>query len=168
MKLNKLVPLSNHPFQSFFNGNDSFFEPIEGVMDAFIHDRYPALSDEVGINFEKAAYPKIDIGEDSKEYIISAEIPGLSKENIKVEYDNRHGLLTIRGNKKIKTEKKDDGITWLRREIKESSFCRSVHLNPDLVNENEVKASFKDNYLNITIPKKKETVTDKKKTITIE
>jgi HSP20 family molecular chaperone IbpA len=42
-------------------------------------------------------YPRCDINENDKEYIISAEVPGMKKEEVKIEYDNNKHILSISG-----------------------------------------------------------------------
>lgn len=95
--------------------------------------------------------PRVDIAETDKEFVIKAEIPEVKKEDVKVNVDN--GTLTIRGERK--QEKEEKGKRFHRVERHYGSFTRSFSL-PDNVDESNIKASFKDGMLNITIQKTEE------------
>ena len=79
---------------------------------------------------------------------IVAEIPGLSKKQIKVEVED--GVLTISGDKHSVWD--DTKAKILRRELKQSSFKRSFTLG-ELLDGDKVSANFKDGVLSIEIPK---------------
>jgi len=67
--------------------------------------------------------------------------------------DLNHNVLTISSEKMEKKE--DDNKKFTRREFRYSSFHRSFTL-PNSVNEEGIKASYKEGILNISIPKKEE------------
>ncbi len=92
--------------------------------------------------------PRVDIAETDKAFEIKAEIPEVNKEDVKVTIDN--GVLTIRGERK--QEKEEEGKKFHRIERYYGSFTRSFTL-PDNVDENKIKASFKDGMLNLQILK---------------
>lgn len=92
--------------------------------------------------------PSIDISETDKQFIISAELPGMKKEDININLEN--GRLAISGERSF--EKEEEGKTYHRIETNYGSFSRSFQL-PDNVDENSIKASYEDGLLNITIEK---------------
>lgn len=92
--------------------------------------------------------PSVDISETEGEYQIKAELPGLKKEDVKVTLED--GILTIQGERA--REKEEKGKKYHRVERSYGSFVRSFTL-PDLVDENSVKAEFKDGVLNLHLPK---------------
>lgn len=92
--------------------------------------------------------PSVDVSETDGEYQIKAEIPDVKKEDVKVTLED--GVLTIQGERKI--EKEEKGKKYHRVERSYGSFVRSFTL-PDLVDEANVKAEFKDGVLNLTLPK---------------
>jgi len=92
--------------------------------------------------------PPVDITEDSKEYTIKAELPGLSKENVKVTVENR--VLEITGERKEEKEEKDK--KHHRIEGSYGSFRRSFTLPEDSTGE-KVSADFKDGLLIVHLPK---------------
>ena len=79
---------------------------------------------------------------------VVAEIPGLDKKDLSVEVED--GVLTISGDKHGLFD--DKGAKVIRRELKHSSFKRSFELG-ELLDGDNIKASFKDGLLSIEIPK---------------
>ena len=104
--------------------------------------------------------PRVDIAETDKEFVIKAEIPEISKEDVKVTVEN--GVLTFRGERK--KEKEEKSKKFHRIERYHGCFCRSFSL-PDNVDESKIDASFKDGMLELTVPK---TETKKSKSIEVE
>ena len=92
--------------------------------------------------------PSVDVSETDGEYQIKAEIPDVKKEDVKVTLED--GVLTIQGERKH--EKEEKGKKYHRVERSYGSFARSFTL-PDLVDEEKVKAEFKDGVLNLQLPK---------------
>lgn len=95
--------------------------------------------------------PKTDVFEDSDNYYFTFEIPGLTKEHVKLSV-NEENILTIKGEKKIERK---DGLNFLRRELSEGEFERSFYLPEDTDSE-KIKAKFENGVLNVTIPKLEE------------
>jgi HSP20 family protein len=92
--------------------------------------------------------PRVDIMEENNHYELTADLPGLKKEDIKVEiHDN---VLTLRGEKKMEEEKKDKNYRLNERYYGE--FIRTFTL-PENVEKNGIEAEFKDGVLVLTIPK---------------
>jgi HSP20 family protein len=92
--------------------------------------------------------PSVDVSETDGEYQIKAEIPDVKKEDVKVTLED--GVLTIQGERKH--EKEEKGKKYHRVERSYGSFARTFTL-PDLVDEEKVKAEFKDGVLNLQLPK---------------
>ncbi len=94
--------------------------------------------------------PAVDISEDSKEFLVKAELPELKKEEIKVSVEN--GELSISGERKFDKEEKDKDKKYHRIERSYGSFIRSFTL-PDDVAADKVSAEFKDGVLLVHLPK---------------
>jgi len=127
------------------------WDPWREIEDMF--DRYTRAigrprSDQQQVGTDSDWSPRVDIEETEKEFLISAEIPGISKDDVHV--DITEGVITIKGERKY--EKEEKGKKFHRIERSYGSFGRSFTL-PDNVDENKIKASFKDGMLNLTIPK---------------
>jgi HSP20 family protein len=92
--------------------------------------------------------PTVDIEEGEQDYHITAELPGLSKEDVKITL--QEGVLTLQGQRK--QEKEEKGKRFHRVERSYGAFVRSFAL-PDAVDETKVSAEFKDGELHIRLPK---------------
>ena len=92
--------------------------------------------------------PTVDIEEGKQDYHITAELPGLKKEDVKITV--QEGVLTLQGERK--QEKEEQGKRFHRVERSYGAFVRSFAL-PDAVDEAKVSAEFKDGVLNIRLPK---------------
>lgn len=90
----------------------------------------------------------VDIKETPEAILVKAEIPGVSKDDIKVAFDNN--VLTIRGERK--SEEKEEGANFLRVERKHGSFSRSFSVDVP-VDQEKIKASYKDGVLEVVLPK---------------
>lgn len=92
--------------------------------------------------------PTVDISETESEYLIKAELPEVSKEDVKVTVEN--GVLTLQGERR--QEKEEKGRRFHRVERSYGSFVRSFTL-PESVDEGGVKAEYKDGVLALHLPK---------------
>jgi len=97
--------------------------------------------------------PSVDIEEGEKAYHVTAELPGVKKDDVKVTV--KDNVLTINGEKKQKKEEK--GKEYHRTERAYGSFQRCFRL-PEMVDQENINAEFKDGMLEISIPKKEEAV----------
>ncbi|NIP39818.1 MAG: Hsp20/alpha crystallin family protein [Candidatus Dadabacteria bacterium] len=95
--------------------------------------------------------PSVDVYEKSDKYVINAEIPGLSKDEIKI--DVKDGALTISGEKKYEDKKEDEN--YIRVERRYGKFERRFNL-PENVNVDKVTANYKNGVLEVSLPKKEE------------
>jgi len=91
--------------------------------------------------------PEMDIYEDKGELKIVADLPGMKKEDVQIEF--RDGMLIIEGERRDVHEDKTNGFRRTERHY--GKFYRTVLL-PDGVNPDEAKATFKNGELVITLP----------------
>jgi len=146
---NQLPASSREAFGSIFDV-DSLFDQMFGSE----------FAKNYGVGFfGNQAYPRIDVIDVGDSVSIEAEIPGLTKDDVSVEVENY--VLTIRGNKQLKSEQ-DLNKTYIRREIKRSSFSRSLTLDEGYDIDN-VSADFEHGILKVIVPKKKEALEKSKK-----
>ena len=105
-----------------------------------------------GMNYRQDEFmPNVDIAESDTEIEISAELPGLKKEDININLEN--GRLTVSGERKFKNEEK--GKNYHRIESSYGSFSRSFYL-PDSIDEDTINATYINGVLNVTIKKQEE------------
>jgi HSP20 family protein len=98
--------------------------------------------------------PQIDVFQRSNELVIRADLPGMSKEDVKV--DVTEDALTIEGERRSEREEERQGV--YRSERSYGSFHRVVPLPPGTITD-QAKASFRDGVLEITMPTPPEQVT---------
>lgn len=103
-------------------------------------------------SFVRGAWaPLVDITEDEHGYTVSADIPAVEKEDVKVSVEN--GQLVVRGERK--REAKVEGRKYHRTERSYGSFYRSFSL-PDDADAQKVDATFKNGVLTIHLAKAEE------------
>ena len=95
--------------------------------------------------------PAVDIVENDKAYVVTAELAGCKPEDVSVEV--HEGVLSIRGEKKSERSEKTEQSRWTERSY--GSFHRSFRLAPDAAPD-RVDASFKNGVLTIEIAKTEE------------
>lgn len=103
------------------------------------------------LNGWKSSVPAANVSETDEEYVIDLAAPGMSKKDFHVNFEN--GVLYIKSEKEDELKKEENGFT--RQEFSYSSFSRSFLL-PDGVNEDEIKATYKEGILSLTLPKREE------------
>ena len=143
-----MTKLMFHTGIPFFD-RDTFLTPFDKMFDQMVETQFPDITKSVGVRpYAGSAYPKVNVYEYEDKVGIIAEIPGLDKKQLEVSVVD--GVLTISGDKHSAFE--NDGATVLRRELKQSSFKRQFELGELLDGEN-IKASFKDGILSVSVPK---------------
>ena len=95
--------------------------------------------------------PAVNVKETEDDYAIELAVPGLKKEDFKVEINE--GILTIAAERKTENEEKKEGYT--RREFSFTNFTRRFTL-PETADENNISASYTDGILVLNLPKKEE------------
>jgi HSP20 family protein len=128
---------------------------FSSIFDDFMNERF--LNDV----FPESETFKTDIKENDDSYVIMAELPGVAKEDIKLNIED--GTLTIKAERK--TEEKQEKDNYIRREMRYGSFERSFSV--DGIKTDDVKAVHKNGVLEVTLPKETQ-VKEKTKTIDIE
>lgn len=103
--------------------------------------------------------PLADIFEADKEYLIRMELPGVLKEDIKMDFNEN--VITISGERKTNPSMAHEN--YLRMECVSGKFSRSFSL-PQHVDSEKIEGTLRDGILNIRIPKSEKA---QKKTIPI-
>ena len=111
---------------------DDFFDSMLGAWDNY-----------------SSRVPAVDVEETPSEFIIKAEMPGFSENDVKITVDKH--VLHISGEVK-EEDKEKEGKKYLIRERRQESFDRSFSL-PDGLDENKISAGFENGILTVTLPK---------------
>lgn len=126
-----------HPFLTLHREMNRMFDEVFRGFD-LVQNGLPRAF--VGLN-----WPRVDIDENDKEIRITAELPGLNEQDVKLEIAN--GVLSISGEKKSETSDKDRRFS----ERYYGSFERRIALED--VDADKAAATFRDGVLSVTIPK---------------
>ena len=94
---------------------------------------------------------KTDVHEKDGNYLLEMELPGYQKEDIHAEL--KDGYLNVSAEHNASTEQKDDKGNCIRSE-RYAGSCRRTFYVGENVNREEIKASFKDGILSLSVPKK--------------
>ena len=101
-----------------------------------------------GGSVRNAWSPAMDVSETENEILVNADLPGLSKDQIKVSLE--YNVLTIKGEKRQESDNKDK--QFHRSERSYGSFTRSFRLPSEVV-AGKISAFYKDGVLTLTLPK---------------
>jgi HSP20 family protein len=91
--------------------------------------------------------PAVEILEQNGDFVVRAELPGLTKKDVKVEITDE--VLTIEGERKLEKEEKGEG--FYRSERSYGTFYRAIPL-PEGIEPDKAKATFTDGVLEIRLP----------------
>ncbi|KAK4550896.1 hypothetical protein RGQ29_032697 [Quercus rubra] len=92
---------------------------------------------------------RVDWKETPEAHVFKADLPGLNKEEVKVEVEDDR-VLQISGERKVEKEEKKD--TWHRVERSSGKFLRKFRL-PENAKMDQIKASMENGVLTVTVPK---------------
>jgi HSP20 family protein len=92
--------------------------------------------------------PAMDVTETDEQYVLRADLPGLSEDDVNVELDDN--VLTISGERKSEHEQRSQG--FYRVERASGSFSRSLTL-PEGVDADSIEATFENGVLEVRVPK---------------
>ena len=131
--------------------NVSVWDPVSNIRSDFerlFSDFFPTSVKRIWGYEPGLIEPAVDVVEKEDTMIVRAELPGISKDEVKIEvHENR---LILKG--KHKTEKEEKKEDFYRKEIECGSFYRSIEL-PSNAEASSAKASLKDGILEITLKK---------------
>lgn len=117
---------------------DVFDEPF------FQDDFFPSFG-----NWQQSGGMRVDVKDNGGSYELTADLPGMTKEDISLSYQNSY--LTISAQKNESKDEKDEDGNYIRRERRSGSVSRSFYI--DNIDEANVTAEFKDGVLHVNMPK---------------
>ena len=122
----------------FERNDDNFFDLFDNFERKFFGNSSAALPDF-----------RTDIRDAGDHFVLEAELPGFSKEDIKL--DVKDGILTISAQHSENKDEKDDKGSYIRRERRFGSFTRSFDVTG--VDEEHITASYNNGVLELSLPK---------------
>lgn len=135
-----MISFNNRPIRS---------ELSSTLFDEFFNDSFsltPLIDNRI----------RLDVKETQKEYIVEAEIPGVKKEDIKVEYSNNTISILVDNRSEVKEEKEN----YIRRERRFGCFRRQFYI--ENIKEDQITAKYDNGILTIILPKKEKDKPNKK------
>jgi HSP20 family protein len=122
---------------------------FDSAFNRMVSDFFPVVTADAAS--PDVLNPPVDVRDDKDGYVISAELPGIEKEDLKVEVVE--GVLTLSGTKKQESVSEEEGV--YRAERSYGEFKRAFAL-PDSVDAAKIDAQFRNGVLRIALPKKPE------------
>ena len=153
--LTRMEPTATGPFQMI----ERFADEMDRVFDNFGFGR-GRLAPRLGIDLPRPLFgrneewlPDVEMLQRNDDLVIRADLPGLAKEDIKIEITE--DAVTIRGERKRELEEEKAGVYRCERTY--GSFYRHLPL-PEGAMTDQAKATFKDGVLEVTMPAPPESV----------
>lgn len=144
-------------------GNFGLFQrDLQREVNRLFDSFFPTTRKSADEGFESAVWrPMVDVHEDEHNFVIDAELPGLKREEIKINFQD--GTLSISGERSYQHEKKANGENGNGEKEKNAHrverfygrFHRSFTF-PTAVNSDRISAKFEHGVLTITVPKAEE------------
>lgn len=120
-----------------FNRKDDFLTPL--LNNLFDNDFFNAMSNRG--NF------RADLKETNDSYLVVADLPGVKKGDIDIEFQNDNLVITAKRDESVEDSKE----SYVRRERHYGEFRRSFYI--ENVDEDKIKAKFEEGVLRIHLPK---------------
>ena len=99
---------------------------------------------------KNSSFPSCDFHEDKDHYFLSLDLPGLSKKDLKIHYENQ--VLTVSGERKEEYKKESQENNSYFSEKFYGSFSRSFKI-PSHLDQDKIEAQFSDGVLELVLPK---------------
>ncbi|MBO4853143.1 MAG: Hsp20/alpha crystallin family protein [Schwartzia sp.] len=124
---------------------DPFTQIFDVFNEPFFHSSLAPFASDWG-----AQSFRVDVKDTGDAYELTAELPGMKKEDVSLSYENSY--LTIEAKKEEQKDEKDEGGNYIRRERSTGSMSRSFYI--DGIDEAKASAEFKDGVLKVDLPKR--------------
>ena len=123
---------------------------FDSAFNRMVSDFFPAAASDATLT-AGLLNPPVDVRDEKDGFVVSAELPGIEKEDLKVEVVE--GVLTLSGTKKQESVSDEEGV--YRAERSYGEFKRAFVL-PDSVDAGKIDAQYRNGVLTVTLPKKPE------------
>lgn len=126
-----------------------FTHPADSMFDFFNH-----FDDDFFRAAENSFSPcRTDVRDEGNQYVVEAELPGFSKEEISLNLEN--GCMTLAAQHQEKNDQKDKNGNYIHRERRMNSLCRSFDVTD--IDTDKISAKFENGVLTMQLPKKEAT-----------
>lgn len=127
---NEIQKKEGRDFVDFYNMMDDFFNGVVPGSKALKADTF-----------------KLDVKDQGNSFLVEAEMPGIKKEEIQIEYQDDHLIISVSQSQEITEEKPN----YIHRERRSSAMQRSIFMRD--INAEKVDAELTDGVLKIVLPK---------------
>lgn len=127
---NQLQKRNGYDLMDFYNMFDDFFDDNMLGLRSLRNDTF-----------------KMDVKEQEQSYLVEAELPGIKKEEIKLDYQDGRLMISVSRQEEVNEEKEN----YIHRERRTSSMQRSIYLKD--VDLGKIEAKLEDGVLRISLPK---------------
>lgn len=118
-------------------------------LDRLFEDVFGPRTEQEGVLVQW--YPAVDVKEDEKAFYVTADLPGIKKEDVDISIEGNR--LCISGERSFESEEKKENYHFIERGY--GKFSRSFTI-PSAVDVDNIKATYKDGVLTVELPKKEE------------
>lgn len=131
--------------EDFYDPFVAFRRDVDRMFDDFFNGSLARLP---GFTNLRAVGPSVDVEDNEKEFVVTAELPGLDDKDFEVTLAG--DVLTIKGEKRSEHEDRNGGSSYVERRF--GSFARSVRL-PFEVADEQIDAKYDKGILTVRVPK---------------
>lgn len=139
-----LVPFGSKKNNEVVKKEDGFNSLFDVFNDSFFANPFAGFGD-----MPMTTNMKVDVKDNGDSYELIADLPGVDKKDIALNYDNNY--LTIEAKKDESNDQKDDKGNYIRRERHTGTISRSFYI--DSIDESKIDAQFEGGVLKVTLPK---------------
>lgn len=132
-----LIPFSRRNQNDLSTG----FSDFDNMLDDFFADGWPMRRSLMASTF------KVDVQENDKAYTVEAELPGVDKGDVDIDYDEGRLCISVKRENQSEEKKKN----YIHRERSFSSMSRSVYL--DSASGEGINAKLDNGVLTVSVPK---------------
>jgi HSP20 family protein len=122
---------------------------VPSLLSSVLKDFDPLVPDWIGSTRGQRGFP-LDVIDEQKEYVVKADLPGVTKDKIELSMENQQLSITLRE----EAEKEEKNRRYLHRERRAFQVTRVVTLPADA--SSEVSAEFNDGVLTVRVKKEPE------------
>ncbi|GAG18624.1 unnamed protein product, partial [marine sediment metagenome] len=152
---------------------DAFFAPVREEFDRLFDQFFGPDSLHSVRSRGRSGYPKLDVIETDKEYVVEVEVPGVDPDQLQVEivpWDGELGLdrkvLKLRGKKDYDFQY-PEGTTWHMKEMRRAQFTRELLLPEYVDSDSGPDATYEKGILKLVFEKPEESEKAEPRTIPI-
>jgi HSP20 family protein len=137
---------------NLMRGFDSLFDDFRREFDDMFNVWWPLAPTRLRVGVPSIRYPSIDIVDKGDEYVLTADLPGMTKDQLNVQLTEKG----IKISAQSQEDREETGENYVMKERSTTAFRRQLAF-PEGVKPNKAEAEMKNGILTIKLPKKEPT-----------